>query len=605
MEFPTLTELDVYRTVVQSFGGYNANTRISEGEWAYTKNMSVSSYPVASTRAHRTKLRTMSGLRGYALFWNPHITSQSSGISDVYVNGSGEVFIDGVKKYSILPMAIERQFVLMGGYMYIFPDGFYFNTMNTDESGLLSASFSSADVTYRPCTKEGKNITLIASDNVPSSPASGAYWLDIGGEESVLKRYSASTGEWVTSLNGYIKISASGIDADFEVGDGVTLSGCSFTAAQDASEAEKRDSAAVSALNSEDVLTSVIVGKGDGYIVVKGLIGAVRSQDAGKTVMLERSIPEMDFVIAGENRLWGCRYGSQLNEIYACKLGDPKNWRVYEGLSTDSYAVSLGSDGEFTGAVFCGGYPLFFKENCIHKIYGTMPSNYQLQTVNGRGVQKGSSKSLVNMNEAAVYKSVEGVCLYDGSGIYGISEALGNARYYDACAGAVDSKYYISMRNTDGWHMFVYDSAKQMWMREDGVRAKYFVQYMDNLRFADENGVSWGIAGTYYNTDTADEGAFDWEAVTGVIGYGQPDNKYISRFNIRAQILPGATMDMWLQYDSSGVWEHAGSMTGHSIRTFTLPVRPRRCDHMQIRFTGTGDAKIFSVAKLLEEGSDR
>ena len=35
-----------------------------------------------------------------------------------------------------------------------------------------------------------------------------------------------------------------------------------------------------------------------------------------------------------------------------------------------------------------------------------------------------------------------------------------------------------------------------------------------------------------------------------------------------------------------------------------LPVKPRRCDHLKIRFTGTGDAKIFSVTRILEVGSD-
>ena len=40
--------------------------------------------------------------------------------------------------------------------------------------------------------------------------------------------------------------------------------------------------------------------------------------------------------------------GEAVNEIYASKLGDFRNWRCFEGLSTDSYAAARGSDGAFT-----------------------------------------------------------------------------------------------------------------------------------------------------------------------------------------------------------------------------------------------------------------
>ena len=74
----------------------------------------------------------------------------------------------------------------------------------------------------------------------------------------------------------------------------------------------------------------------------------------------------MDFVIESGNRLWGCRYGKALNgetvnEIYASKLGDFRNWYCFAGISTDSYTASVGTDGAFTGAVTYMGRPIFFK----------------------------------------------------------------------------------------------------------------------------------------------------------------------------------------------------------------------------------------------------
>lgn len=76
-------------------------------------------------------------------------------------------------------------------------------------------------------------------------------------------------------------------------------------------------------------------------------------------VTLERKAPKLDYVVECNNRLWGC--SSEENEIYACKLGDATNWNCFAGLATDSYTVSVGSDGPFTGAAVQLGYVLFLR----------------------------------------------------------------------------------------------------------------------------------------------------------------------------------------------------------------------------------------------------
>jgi hypothetical protein len=40
------------------------------------------------------------------------------------------------------------------------------------------------------------------------------------------------------------------------------------------------------------------------------------------------------------------------------------------------------------------------------------------------------------------------------------------------------------------------------------------------------------------------------------------------------------------------------------MNTITVPVIPRRCDHLRLKLTGTGDVKIYSIARILELGSD-
>jgi hypothetical protein len=35
-----------------------------------------------------------------------------------------------------------------------------------------------------------------------------------------------------------------------------------------------------------------------------------------------------------------------------------------------------------------------------------------------------------------------------------------------------------------------------------------------------------------------------------------------------------------------------------------IPVIPRRCDHCQLRLSGTGRMKLYSLARVLELGGD-
>ena len=85
-------------------------------------------------------------------------------------------------------------------------------------------------------------------------------------------------------------------------------------------------------------------------------------------ITIARTVPDLDYFCENENRLWGVKG----KEIFACKLGDPFNWNVFSGLSTDSYSVATGTDGDFTAAVSYLGYPVLLKPDAIHKVYGCL-----------------------------------------------------------------------------------------------------------------------------------------------------------------------------------------------------------------------------------------
>jgi len=91
---------------------------------------------------------------------------------------------------------------------------------------------------------------------------------------------------------------------------------------------------------------------------------------------------------------------------------------------------------------------------------------------------------------------------------------------------------------------------------------------------------------------------------TGILGGSLPDKKYLTRVNLRMSMKLGSHADIYARYDSQGDWESLGSITGTELSSFTIPVRPRRCGHLQLRLEGTGYAALHSMTKTYSQGSD-
>ena len=587
MKYPTLAEMNASREWLDEFRGYNHNLRIGEGEFYEMTNLSSDNYPILSPRSKRGIYKTPD---------NPKALIAKDSLC--YIDGSKFVIneyeidmgLEDIKdKYT--GEIIPKTLISMGAYVIIMPDKKYINTADLTDYGPIEEEVTtSGQVSFELCKVDG-----VAYENTvpqPSPPEDTTkMWIDTSSVPHTLKQYSTTTDMWNAIATTYIKIKATGIGKPFEVNDGVTVSGV-----------ESEDLADLNA-------SIIILAKGDDYIVVTGILDKVTTQT--KPLTVERRMPEMDFIVESGNRLWGCRYGPQgdqiVNEIYASKLGDFKNWSCYQGISTDSYAVTLGTDGQFTGAITHLGYPIFFKENFMHKVYGNYPANFQVQTTACRGVQKGCGKSLAIVNEVLYYKSRSGVCAYDGSLPREISAALGDMSYSKAVAGHIGNKYYISMCDVEGvYHLFVYDTLKGMWHREDKTEVMDFCNCRGDLYFID-NGDEFGqvqIKTVKGSGDSQETKPIKWEAITGIIGTDSPDKKYISRLDVRMMLAVGTRVHFYVEYDSSEEWKHLFSMDGVSLQSFAVPIRPQRCDHLRLKIVGEGDAKIYSICKTIEWGSD-
>lgn len=606
MFFPTVKAKEKSRDMVQVFGGYNHNPRINDGEWYDTLNMSSKDYPLTSARPKRMKGVNTGAATGIA-----------PGNMLAYVRGgSGRLYVNGESTQLTLDPTTPKQFVWMGAYLIVFPDGVWLNTADTEDYGHINVDYRSpANIGVRLVDERGNGIEIkYWTETQPANPEDGEYWINTKTRD--ISVWSESIGMWYPITNTYVQIIAQSIGNFFEVGDGIKISGFS-----DPLVDEK--TGIISNLNGYNVIAaketnSIVVS---GAVYNKGKIGGVTN--IMESIRVQREMPDMDYVCECNNRLWGCKYGpgpdGMINEIYCSKLGDFKNWRFYKGNSMDSWAASCGTQGPWTGCINYNNMPTFFKENFVHRVYVSHTGAHQITTQELRGVQDGSWRSLAVADEILYYLSKNGVMAYTGASLPAcISDAFGSDRFVNGRAGVLDSMYFLTCEhaNTGEQYTFVYDAKRQIWQRESPNGAKCYSRIGNGLYWQTAEGdieatmytEGEPAPGSYIDPTRAEE--FEWMCETGDIGLTLPDNKYVSRLNIGYKSLEdGEEVRLWMMYDDSGIWEDKGTFRQDVRRTYglgtiTVPVIPVRCDHCRIRIAGSKDIKIYSISKIIEQGSD-
>lgn len=578
-EAPYLQQRGRNRSITTDFRGLNLSQGIGDGEWAWMQNMDTREYPAVARRQKRVHVATLNKPNGLCA------TDRLCFVDGVkfYYNG----FYYGDVEDS------EKTLVPMGAKIAIFPDKKLFDTTTFSFTDMEQKNVSSGTVRVTLAKGDGTPYgEYTEGGTAPENPENGQLWLDTSGDAPVMKTWSEAQGLWVAEATTYVLVSATGLGQGLKALDGVTVSGLEE-----------------GGLNGDWILTDA----GPDYILFTGILQKALTQ-AGE-VRVERTCPEMDFVVEKDNRLWGC--SSADHEIYCCKLGDPTNWRAYQGVATDSYAVTVGTPGPFTGAAVSGSAVIFFKENCLHRVYGTQPSNFTVYVDNLRGVQQGCHKSAVRVNEYLYYKSVFDVCVYADSEVAGISAALGTESYKNAVAGVCGSRLYLSMEDQEGaWQLLVYDTAAGVWTREDGTHALGFASCLTETFMLRADGELYALLPGEYNKDFFMVGSdytvyaqeetdeeVSWELRTGEILRELPDHKYIGKIQLYLELDPGARAEVALRRDG-GAWEKVQELSGGDQRRCTLPIYPRRCDRMEIRLTGVGHARLVNWSKYVGYGSE-
>lgn len=718
MLLPKVNATQQIASKINTFGGIDYREQIADGALSGGRDVTNDAYPALSVDSQHIASTTFpSGDCKGIISANGHLWAV------IYANNAGALYKDGTAFSSATFSDTDKQMVIMGGYLVVFPDGVRINMqdytdvtyLNVGSTDSLYTFMSPKEAVYLYDPDETvQHPCEFINESTPSGMLAGDYWLKPSYANKKihydLYKYVKSADEsfsWETVEDTAIGIKHGGANL-FKAEDTVTLK-CTIGTV-DPIVVEDADGLN---LNGEfyvlDANDDVIIINGEypndrdlvitGSYALKAVMGTVsaditetpidftcdiqgvrytkmtifqnitnptityydandndttaytggewqrqdvrnlsfQSSVVSKTfydyilnnstwsratpnLNITRAIPAMDYVVERENRLWGCKYGvvngENVNMIYASKLGDPTNWYSGQGIASDSWNAQIGVGGAFTGAITYGSYVLFFKENCIIRVYGQIPTSFGTQVFYCDGVKYGSSKSLAIIDGYLYYHSPSGFMRYDNTYPTTVSAALGTARFNAAVATSYKKKYVCiaslgTSNTTLSYSMWIYDTRYKTWQQhavgmacngmtahrldtDDGEGEIYFS--------ANSTG---GTHAVYHYGNTSNGYCSNWLATSGDLLMQLDEHKYCKRIVVSCDVPLSSTVYIDIQYDGKGEWYRVATLQTPHERFNSIAIMPRRCGYMKLKFYGTGKAIIYSITKYFDKGSTR
>lgn len=609
MNLPYLTAATgKQRKQIITFAGLNYGQGGGDGELAESRNLSSARFPCLSQRAGRKSAGTYTSPTG--LYARGAL---------VVVDGE-RLLYDGEEVGRV--SAGEKQFATINTKVCIWPDKVYLDTTTkTLHQMALSLALPGGTVRFTANT-----LTVEGAQYWEDETQDGTECVSIGSDtvvnvytQATVDRYSGAltmTGEASTTANGLtpgqminegcdegaylvvngvvrqeqdgaVQYAVSGVlhkavchayaplSTVIQAGDCIRIGGC-----EDCAE------------NNGDHLVRTVAE--NTLTFDADIFGQTGAESA--VITLERRVPDFVCVCECDNRIWG----AEGMTIYASALGDPTNFFVYDGLSTDSYAVAVGTEGEFTGCIAYSSTVLFWKENCLHKVLGSYPTQYEIYTYTVPGIQKGSEKSAVIINETLFFKGRSGVYAYSGGVPELITENFGARLFYDAVGGTDGEWYYISMRDESGeWEMYVFDTQRAIWLREDETHALDFAYLDGTLYYLDADSGTLTAAGQ----EEDDAGLIPWSATLCQMDETSHGRKCYSKLYLRADMEAGAWLKVEISTDGRP-FRQVFSTHNERAKTLQVPILPVRCDNFRIRLSGKGGCLIKSIVREYALGSE-
>lgn len=569
MRLPVLrTDVTRSKKYIISFGGINRTGNAREGELWDSENLSADEAPYLYQSGEKEKV---------AQFVSPTCVFAHNGI--YVLDGTELKFKSESDSEFVTKMTLEegkKQVAKVGDYICIFPDKKYYDVKNQKAGDIGADIYVSSWQRY--------------SKYNPSYERK-SYWT---ATHKTLTIYNKTDDRG----DGTQYMSAAEIADKYKVGDtfsiynslgNIAKNSIEVATAEDSSMSDtsyfylnKVENAIIRDITPDDSSVSLTFDDGT-------LFSSSKSKEyyGVSGFYVKREVPEFEYICGAGGRLWGVAGGT----IYASKYMQPYSFGIYEGIASDSYYIDVTSAGEWTGCAEYLNHICFFKENCIHKIYGNRPATFSLITSEVPGVQKGSEASIVTIGEVMYYKGTDNIYGYTGGTPQSITYGLGNEKYTDAVAGKCGNKYYVSMKDSDGeYSLFCYDTQRRILLREDETQIVSAADEGGNLYIAESGGEFLKISGG------GARNKIKWYAELCEFSETVNEKKGYSRLQLRYDMNEGAYFNIEISADR-GRYKLVKTINKSGQHSVCVQLPPNRCDSFRVRLSGTGECKIKDMVR--------
>lgn len=543
-----------------NFEGLDARRAASDGAIRDMTNMSRRFYPAMASRTKRRVLdNTWGGVQG-VYFGDRDIVARDNGLYD-----------DG--EFVCALTSGEKQMAVLEDLLYIFPDGITYNMTDGALRNYKAEVLSNFDAVSKFAAIDYKQRRIGEGDIIEVEYIADDLILKV----SDFDLMPFKSGEYVRITIKRIMLGGIWRDANFET------------------------------VLCPDEIGRATVGEDEIYChymefplgtfdeITEGGRGQYRIE-----VEIAHPIPDMDFVFASDNRLWGAKG----RNMYASALGQGMVWMNYDTLTTSSWAAATRTGETITAALDFGGMPIFFCESSVYKVYGENPKEFQFARAEIVGVSRGMHRSVAVGAGYIFYMSRRGIYAWTGGVPQLISAPLGEERITDAVGGSDGVVYYLSAKQGGRHNLYAFDPMTNVWMREDDAHAVYIGMRRGDLCMIDTSGVAW-LIGEVYGTDGAEEHDVRYSMETADYNDGAVVQKSAKNILIQYELANGSA-DVLVSYDGEP-WSVVYTLHetyGDKI-TSVIPLQAKMYRTMRIAIAGDGEIIIYYMVRDVAAGTAR
>lgn len=545
--------------------GLNRTNAYVSGELESCKNITSAKFPYIETCDNLEAVSTgvSSGYKPVSVYaWEKLFV-----VSNRPVTGGYACYYGGRYCGYVPTLTTPKQYAVVNTKLIVFPDKVYFN-LNEDtdmeshalDTATLIQNITSGKATFTKAVKTKNSTTLEVTETPASLTITGATFPSV------------------------------------TVGATIILSGC-INALNDMTLTVKSKSGNTLTFEEDWFAENEVTQDCSEYDI------SIYNGTNGVTI-----VPDLDYICSHGNRLWGVN--SWRRTIYASALGDPTDFHTYEGLSTDAFAVGVGSAGDFTGCISLTSSILFLKQHCIHKMLGAFPAEYVLYEYEIEGPTEDNGLSVVNCNGEVMYISEHGIMTYAGTFPGVLIRSLGEGNMHNGIGAYDGNNYILYAEDDDGVpSLYVYDMLHDIWTVIDTGEVLGIAHLGDDTFVL----VKGENTNTLYQLNSGEPLQGEWEmtfkpfieTVTGKNNTTQSifEKKRYWHIYVRADFSPDSTLKAEIKTDD-GRWRPVlRSPKLHGVKMF--PIKTPRCDKLQLRLSGTGHMKILAMEREYSVGSAR